>query len=224
MQALPDDRIAATAGRFAAVYTAAVADALDRRGLLDQTLPPELVPLSPEMRLAGPAYPVEGRPHSGHDYDASIRRFLAMLGAVPPGHVVVYQTNDRESSQLGELSVTSLRARGCTGAVLDGGCRDVEFILRDGFPVFARYPTPQDSIPRWELHAHGDVEIEIGSVRIALGDWVVADLDGIVVVPAALVDDVLAEAEQKASVENRIRDAVREGVLPLDAYERFGTF
>ena len=216
--------LSSTAARFRAIYTAAVADALDRRGLLDRTLPPELAPLSPEMRLAGPAYPVEGRPHAGHDYDASIRAFLAMLGAVPPGHVVVYQTNDRESAHLGELSVTSLRARGCAGAVLDGGCRDVDFIVRDGFPVFARFTTPQDSIPRWELRAHGDVTIEIGGVRIAPGDWVVADRDGIVVVPAPLVDEVLAEAEQKASVENRVRDAVREGVLPLDAYDRFGTF
>lgn len=216
--------LSSTAARFRAIYTAAVADALDRRGLLDQTLPPELAPLSPEMRLAGPAYPVEGRPQVGHDYDASIRAFLTMLGAVPSGHVVVYQTNDRESAQLGELSVTSLRARGCAGAVLDGGCRDVDFIVRDGFPVFARFTTPQDSIPRWELRAHGDVTVEIGAVRIAPGDWVVADRDGIVVVPASLVDEVLAEAEQKASVENRVRDAVREGVLPLDAYDRFGTF
>jgi len=224
MQAVPGDQIAATAARFGAIYTAAVTDILDRRGLVAQTLPPELAPLSPEMLLAGPAYPIEGRPHAGHDYDTSIRKILGMLGAVPPGHVSVYQTNDRESSHLGELSVTSLRTRGCAGAVLDGGCRDVGFIVRDGFPVFARFTTPQDSVPRWDLVAHGDVTIEIGGVRIALGDWVVADRDGIVVIPAAIVEEVLAEAEQKASVENRIRDAVREGMLPLDAYDRFGTF
>lgn len=218
------DLVTATAARFAAIYTAAVTDVLDRRGLLAQTLPPELAPLSPGMRLAGPAYPVDGRPHAGHDYDASIRKILEMLGAVPAGHVAVYQTNDRESSQLGELSVTSLRARGCAGAVLDGGCRDVDFIVHDGFPVFARFTTPQDSVPRWELVAHGDVTVEIGGVRIGLGDWIVADRDGIVVVPAAIVDEVLAEAEEKASVENRIRDAVREGALPLEAYDEFGTF
>jgi 4-hydroxy-4-methyl-2-oxoglutarate aldolase len=176
------------------------------------------------MRLAGPAYPIEGRPHTGHQYDASIRRLLEMLGAVPPGHVAVYQTGDRESAQLGELSVTSLKARGCAGVVLDGGCRDVDFILAEDFPVFARYTTPQDSVPRWELAAHGDVAVTIGRVTVAAGDWVVADADGIVVVPADAVGEVLAEAEAKASVENEIRAAVRNGELPLAAYERYGTF
>lgn len=219
------DPVTATAARFAAIYTAAVADVLDRRGLLDRTLPPELAPLEPGMRLAGPAYPVEGRPHAGHDYDTSIRRILEMLGSVPAGHVAVYQTNDRAAAQLGELSVTSLHARGCAGAVLDGGCRDVDFIVREGFPVFARFTTPQDSVPRWELVAHGDdLTIEIGGVPISLGDWVVADRDGIVVVPRGIVDEVLAEAEEKASVEDRIRDAVREGAPPLAAYDEFGTF
>jgi 4-hydroxy-4-methyl-2-oxoglutarate aldolase len=215
---------AETAARFGALYTGAIADALDRRGLLHQTLPPELAPLQPGMRLAGPAYPVEGRPHTGHHYDASIRRFLEMLGAVPPGHVAVYQTNDRESAQLGELSVTSLKARGCAGVVLDGGCRDVDFILAEGFPVFARYTTPQDSVPRWELAAHGDVTVTIGGVSVAPGDWVVADADGIVVAPAGTAGEGLAAAEAKASVENEIRAAVRGGELPLAAYERYGTF
>jgi regulator of RNase E activity RraA len=214
----------ATAARFGAIYTAAIADILDRRGLLHQTLPAELAPLQPGMRLAGPAYPVEGHPHTGHQYDASIRKFRAMLGSVPAGAVAVYQTNDRESAQLGELSVTSLKARGCAGVVLDGGCRDVDFIVAEGFPVFARYTTPQDSVPRWELTGHGDVTVTIGGVVVAPADWVVADTDGIVVVPAALVDEVLDEAEAKAAVENEIRAAVRGGELPLAAYERYGTF
>ena len=215
--------VSALAARLASIYTGVVADCLDRRGLLRQTLPPELAPLRRGMRLAGPVYPVEGRPHPGHDYDTSIRKILEMLGAVPAGHVVVYQTNDRECSQLGELSVTSLKSRGCVGAIIDGGCRDVAFILEEGFPVFARRIDPQDSVPRWELVAHGDV-IEIGGVRIAPGDWVVADADGIVVVPAALIGEIVDEAEAKASVENEIRDAVREGTLPLAAYDEYETF
>jgi 4-hydroxy-4-methyl-2-oxoglutarate aldolase len=93
-----------------------------------------------------------------------------MLGAVPPGHVAVYQTEDQTSAHLGELSVTSMKTRGCVGAVIDGGCRDVEFILREGFPVFARFTTPQDCVPRWGLAAHGDVTIEIGGVAVAQGD------------------------------------------------------
>jgi regulator of RNase E activity RraA len=216
--------VASLAARFSAVYTAVVGDVLDRHGYLQQTLPPELRPLREGMRLAGPVYTVEGRPHPGHEYDASIRLVLEMLGAVPAGHVLVYQTNDRSSAQLGELSVTSLKVRGCAGAVIDGGCRDVDFILAEDYPVFARHITPQDCVVRWEVVAHGHVTIEIGSVRVAPGDWVVGDADGVVVVPEAVVEDVLTEAEAKASTENAIRDAVREGMLPLEAYERYGTF
>jgi regulator of RNase E activity RraA len=210
--------------RFSAVYTGALTDVLDRHGLLQQTLPSELAPLRDGMRLAGPVHPILGRPHPNHDYDTSIRLVLEMLGSVAPGHVAVYQTNDRSSAHLGELSVTSLASRGCAGAVIDGGARDVDYILREDFPVFARHVTPQDCVPRWELLAHGDVTIVVGGVRVAPGDWIVGDRDGLVIVPGDRVEEVLAEAEEKVATESEIRDSVRGGTLPLDAYERFGTF
>lgn len=216
---------AALSRRFSSLYTGALTDVLDRHGHLQQTLPHELAPLRDGMRLAGPIYPVLGRPHPDHDYDTSIRLVLEMLGAVPAGHVAVYQTNDLASAHLGELSVTSLASRGCAGAVLDGGVRDADYILREDFPVFARYVTPQDCVPRWELLAHGaEVTIVIGDVRVAWGDWIVGDRDGLVVVPGETVEDILAEAEQKAATENEIRKSVRGGTLPLEAYERYGTF
>ncbi|MBV8219990.1 MAG: RraA family protein [Solirubrobacterales bacterium] len=212
------------ARRFGALYTGALTDVLDRHGYLLQTLPSELTPLEPGTRLAGPAYPVLGRPHPGHDYDTSIRRILEMLGSVPAGHVAVYQCNDHRSAHFGELSATSLATRGCAGAVIDGGTRDAEYILREGLPVFSRYVTPQDCVPRWELLDHGDVTIVIGGVRVAPGDWIVGDRDGVVVVPGEGVDELLSEAEAKVATENEIRDSVRQGLLPLDAYERYGTF
>jgi 4-hydroxy-4-methyl-2-oxoglutarate aldolase len=216
--------IAELARRFSSLYTGALTDVLDRRGRLAQTLPSELLPLRPGMRLAGPAYPVLGRPHPGHGYDTSIRSILEMLGAVPPGHVAVYETNDRASAHFGELSATSLSARGCAGAVIDGGTRDADYILREGFPVFSRYVTPQDCVPRWELLGHGDVTVVVGGVRVAPGDWMVGDRDGLVVVPALDVEEVLAEAEAKVFTENEIRESVRAGMLPAAAYERYGTF
>jgi 4-hydroxy-4-methyl-2-oxoglutarate aldolase len=212
------------ARRFASLYTGALTDVLDRHGFMQQTLPTEIVPLREGMRLAGPVYPVLGRPHPGHDYDTSIRLVLEMLGSVPAEHVAVYETNDRTAAHLGELSVTSLASRGCAGAVIDGGTRDAEFILREDYPVFSRYVTPQDCIPRWELLAHGDVTIVIGGVPVSPGDWIVGDHDGVVVVPGDDVHQILREAEEKVATENEIRDAVRGGTLPLEAYERFGTF
>jgi 4-hydroxy-4-methyl-2-oxoglutarate aldolase len=209
--------------RFIAIYTAALADILDARGHHDQTLPPSLRPLQPGMRLAGPAYTVQGRAASTPDYETALRKVLRMLGDVPAGHVAVYACAHDVSAHLGELSVTSLKARGVPGCVLDGGCRDVRFILDEGFPVFSRFVTPEDSTWRWELEAT-QVPVTIGRARIEPGDWVVGDDDGVVVVPAAIAEDVLVDAEAKAATESEIRSAVRDGMPPLEAYERYGTF
>jgi regulator of RNase E activity RraA len=205
------------------LYTAAVADVLDAHGLGRQTLPAAIGPLRPGMRLEGPAFAVEGEPRAQTDSDASIRRILEMLGAVPPGAVAVYATHDDAAAQFGELSATALQAKGCPGVVLDGGCRDVGFIERAGFPVFCRYATPLDSVPRWDCRAWGHT-VTVGGVEVATGDWVVADDDGVVVVPAALRDEVLEKARAVAGTENQVREAVRRGVAPLAAYDEFGKF
>jgi regulator of RNase E activity RraA len=209
--------------RFERIYTAALADVLDDHGLRRQTLPHELRPLVPGMRVAGQAFTVEGRPADTQDWDAAVRKTLDMLGQVPAGHVAVYQCHHDVSAHFGELSATSLLTRGVAGCVIDGGCRDVRFIVEAGFPVFSRFVTPEDSTWRWQVAAT-QVPITIGRVHIEPGDWVVGDDDGVVVVPQRVAATVLAEAEAKAATENAIRDAVRDGVLPLDAYERHGTF
>lgn len=209
--------------RFLGIYTAALADILDARGLREQTLPPSIRPLRPGTRLAGPAFTVSGRPAHPESYDAALRKVLTMLGDVPAGHVAVYACAQNRAAHLGELSVTSLKARGVAGCVLDGGCRDVRFILDEGFPVFCGHITPEDSTWRWELEAT-QVPVTMGTVRIEPGDWVVGDDDGVVVVPHALAEGILAEAEEKAATESDIRAAVRDGASPLDAYERYGTF
>jgi regulator of RNase E activity RraA len=209
--------------RFEAIYTAALADILDTRGHREQTLPPGIRPLAPGLRLAGPAYTVQGRPAETVDHEGALRRVLGMLGEVPQGHVAVYACAQDVSAHLGELSVTSLKSRDVAGCVLDGGCRDVRFILDEGFPVFCRYVTPEDSTWRWQLEAT-QVPVTIGRVRIEPGDWIVGDDDGVVAVPHAIAQSVLAEAETKAATESEIRAAVRDGMTPLEAYERFGTF
>jgi regulator of RNase E activity RraA len=209
--------------RFGAIYTAALADILDAHGYLAQTLPPSIRPLEHGMKLAGRAFTVQGRPAQTGDYDSALRRVLQMLGAVPAEHVAVYACQQDVSAHLGELSVTSLKARGVAGCVLDGGCRDVRFILDERFPVFCRFVTPEDSTWRWELEAT-QVPVRIGPVRVEPGDWIVGDGDGVVVVPQAIAADVLTEAEEKAATEAEIRVAVRAGMPPLVAYERFGTF
>ncbi len=209
--------------RFLQIYTAVLADILDARGKHEQTLPPSIRPLRLGTRLAGLAYTVSGRPAQPDSYDVALRKVLTMLGDVPAGQVAVYSCGQEVAAHLGELSVTSLAARGVEGCVLDGGCRDIRFILEEDFPVFCSHVTPADSTWRWELEAT-QVAVTVGQVQIGPGDWVVGDDDGVVVVPQRLAESVLAEAEEKAATESEIRAAVRGGASPLEAYERYGTF
>ncbi|HKY25025.1 MAG TPA: RraA family protein [Gaiella sp.] len=209
--------------RFGAIPTAALADVMDDLGLREQALSPSIGALVPGMRLAGQAFTVEGRPSEHGDWDAAIRKTLGMLGAVPSGHVAVYQCNHERSAHFGELSATSLASRDVVGCVIDGGCRDVRLIEELGFPVFARFVTPEDSTWRWEVTAT-QVPIAIGTVRVEPGDWVVGDEDGVVVVPAAVSEGVMRAAEAKVGTENLVRTAVGRGMSPLEAYERYGTF
>ncbi len=211
--------------RFSRLPTAAVTDVLDELGLQRQTLPSAIQPLSPDMRTAGYAFTARGRAHRSlpRERDATLRRFLAMLGAVPADSVLVLAANDTTAAHFGELSAEWCRARRVRGAVIDGATRDAALISRLRFPTFVRYRTPQDSVPRWRVTDWGQ-PLTIGGVRVALGDLVVADVDGIVVVPRRAAQEVLVRCERLVGTENKVRAGVRRGMTPLAAYEKFGAF
>jgi regulator of RNase E activity RraA len=211
--------------RFARVYTAAITDVMDEMGLQRQTLPAAIQPLTPDMRLAGYAFTARGRAHRGtpRERDHTLRRFLAMLGAVPADSVLVLAANDNVAAHFGELSAEWFRARRVRGAVVDGGTRDAAYLARMRFPTFVRYRSPQDSVPRWRVSDWGQT-LTIGGVRIALGDVIVADLDGVVVVPRRVAHEVLTRCEKLVGTENSVRKAVKLGMTPLAAYEKFGSF
>ena len=209
--------------RFARIYTAAVPDVMDELGLLRQTLPSTIQPLVPDMRCAGYGFPARGRPRKQGPRDEVIRKFLGMIGDVPRDSVLVIQAKDDVAAHFGELSAESLRARGVRGVVVDGSTRDAAAIARLRFPTFVRYRTPQDSLPRWQVQDWGQ-PVTIGGVRVALGDVIVADLDGVVVVPRRVAYEVLLRCEKLVGTENKVRAAVRRGTKPLEAYEKYGAF
>src|SRR5438552_13482741 len=126
--------------RLARVPTAAVTDVLDDMGLQRQTLPAAIQPLVPDMRLAGYAFTARGRAHRGkpRERDQTLRRFLAMLGAVPADSVLVLATNDSVAAHFGELSAEWFRARRVRGAVVHGGTRDAATLPRIRFPTLVR--------------------------------------------------------------------------------------
>jgi 4-hydroxy-4-methyl-2-oxoglutarate aldolase len=209
--------------RFGRIPTAAITDVMDEMGLLGQTLPSTIHPVTPDMRLAGYAFPARGRPQKTRDRDLVIRKFLKMLGAVPRDSVLVMAAHDNVAAHFGELSAESFRARRIRGAVIDGATRDTAMIARLGFPTFVRYRTPQDSGPRWQVTDWGQ-PVTIGGVRVQLGDMVVADLDGIVVIPRRVAHEVGLRCERLVKTEGKVRAAIRRGMLPLEAYEKFGAF
>ena len=211
--------------RLARVPTAAITDVMDEVGLQRQTLPTTIQPLSTDMRLAGYAFTARGRAHRGspRERDQTLRRFLTMLGAVPADSVLVLATNDNVAAHFGELSAEWFRVCRVRGAVIDGGTRDAAYLARMRFPTFVRYRSPQDSVPRWRVSDWGQ-PLTIGGVRIALGDVIVADLDGVVVVPRRVAHEVVTRCEKLVSTENAVRKAVKRGMTPLAAYEKFGSF
>jgi regulator of RNase E activity RraA len=209
--------------RYASLYPGAITDVLDDRSLEDQTLDPGVGPLKDHMTTAGIAYPCIGRPNRSVDNDENVRKILKMLGDAPENAVVIYETNATDSAQIGELSVECLMANGCRGAVLDGGARDLGYILENDFPLFTRFRTPADAVPRWEL-LDWDTTAVVAGVEVSPGDVVVGDIDGVVVVPGEIAEEVLRDAEALADTEDAVREAVRDGTHPVDAYEEYGVF
>lgn len=209
--------------RYKQVRTPAIADILDQKGLFHQILPPQIQAIAPGMRVAGPALTVKGTPTVIHK-DEYLQVAVEAYATLQPGQVVVYDTsNDPGTAHWGEMISTTTKAKGCGGAVIDGGVRDVEAIIELGFPVFARYKTPADIRGRWR-YVEINVPIRIGDVHIRPGDWVVGDANGVVVIPQDLAGEVLLEAEKVMETERKIWEELRAGEHPLNVYLKYGRF
>lgn len=213
----------ALAARLAQLYTGAVHDVLRAMGHERCVLPSSLRPLDPAIKVAGPVWTVSGsidRSRSAHE---TLLGWTTVLSRAPAGHVVVCQPNNQEIALMGELSSETLKNKGVLGYVVDGGCRDTDFILEQRFPVFHTFFTPADIVARWMPHGFGE-PLEIGGIPIATGDYILGDRDGVVVLPAAMAQEAIERTEAVALVENQVRDAIRGGMDPVDAYLKYGKF
>jgi regulator of RNase E activity RraA len=204
-------------------YTGAISDILDEGGFRQQVLPWQIQAVERGSSIVGRALTVEGKQTTDGERDDFFIPFLRMLGEVGPGDVIVSQPNDHVCAHFGELSAETAQHRGGMGAVIDGGVRDVEYISKLAFPIFARYTTPLDIIGRWQLTAFNE-PITIGVTRVEAGDYIVGDHDGVVVIPKGIAADVVAKAEEVVKTENVLRKEILEGAHPVDAYMRHGRF
>ena len=209
--------------RLRACYTGAVHDVLRMMGHERVVLPHDIKPIDPTLKLAGPVWTVSGhidRTKTRHD---TLLGWCTLLSKAPAGHVVVCQPHNREVALMGELSAQTLAARGVLGYVVDGGSRDTDLVLEQRFPVWCSFLTPSDIVARWIPDAYG-APIDIGGVMIATGDYLLADRDGVVVVPKAIAEEVVRRTEEVVSTESDMRKALIGGLDPVEAYNRFGKF
>jgi regulator of RNase E activity RraA len=209
--------------RLERCYTGVLNDVMRGMGLRNFVLPPEIRPLFPDRPLAGPVWTVSGHVDEAADAHTTLLEWTGLLAKAKPGHVVVCQPHTHAVALMGELSAETLQFRGVRGYVVDGASRDLSFILKLGFPLAFRHHTPKDIVGFWRPDGF-DVPIVIGDVRIAGGDWLLADRDGIVIVPAASAGQVVAAAEAAIGTENLIRKAILEGMDPQAAYLQYGKF
>jgi regulator of RNase E activity RraA len=209
--------------RLEKCYSGAVYDVLRAMGRPNQVLPQSLRPLDPNRVLAGEVFTVSGRVDPALDAHTTLLEWTALLSRAPRNSVVICQPNDSTLAHMGELSSETLTYRGVRGYIVDGGCRDSSFILGIGFRVWCRYLTPRDVVGRWVADAFGE-PIVIGDVSIRSGDYVMADRDGVVVIPREIAEEVVARVEDVLRTENKVRTAILQGVDPQEAYLKYGKF
>jgi 4-hydroxy-4-methyl-2-oxoglutarate aldolase len=211
--------------RFLAVDTTTVSDVLEKVGRYDQALSTALTPIAANQdKLAGFAYTVRMhlQPYEGPgDPDK-----MHAINAMTPGVVSVWAGDAEGMASFGELLALGMKVRGCMGIVVNGGVRDSAWIAKHGIPVYAKYRSPVQSIGRLKVTGHQVPIVMPGAtsrrVEVVPGDFVLGDADGVVVVPAAHIETVLAEAEQITEREKSIRTDIDSGA-PLDIIlKRYG--
>ena len=181
-----------------------LSDALDRLGIEGQCL--GIMPFARSMRLAGPAFTIRMLPvgltgGSVGDY----------IDDVEPGQIVVIDNDGRmDATVWGDILTLVADRRKIAGTVIDGVCRDIDRSIELNYPIYARANTMRTGKDRVTADAY-NVTVQVAGVRVVPGDWLVGDGDGVISIPAARLQDVMKIADEIATAEEKIRDAVLRG-------------
>lgn len=212
--------------RYERLSSPLVYDVLDQLGHPNQALAAEIRPLAPEMVVAGPAFTIEGC--DSRVGLMNISSYQMFRDVVPDSVMVMAMNGHHMSAPWGENSSISARHSGARGIILDGATRDANAVAARGFPTFCRFLTPVFSQGRFTLTAY-QTPIQMPgqvceTVSVTPGDFVMADRDGTVIVPKALIETVLLAAEKLAEIEQLIRAALESGEDREAVYKRYPKF
>lgn len=215
--------------RLARLQTCTVGDVLDEMGLTNQVVSQQIAPLDRTMKMAGPAFCIRGHASPGSSLEAvgapRGKVGYEMYRHMYPGCVVVMDTGGhRIGGPWGENSATSAQARGAIGIVMDGATRDSLELVEMRWPTFSRGATPARVEGRWTQIAFQEPVSLPGQVSqevvVHPGDLVLADADGVVVIPQAFAYEVITASEECTVVEERIRVELETGSDREDVYAR----
>jgi regulator of RNase E activity RraA len=202
------------------LYTPALGDVLDQCGRWHQFLPPALRPLRETMKVAGRAMPALAADVFGPQ-DEPFGLLTRALDDLRPGEVYLATGGTLRAAQWGEILTATARVRGAAGAVIDGWHRDTPRVLDQEWPVFSRGAWAQDAAPRMKI-VDFRCQVEVGGVSIRPGDLVFGDVDGVLVVPADIEEEVVRRALEKARGEQRVRKSIETGMSSTEAFRKFG--
>ncbi|MBN8929036.1 MAG: dimethylmenaquinone methyltransferase [Rhodospirillales bacterium 69-11] len=206
------------------LYTPVLSDVLDGFGLMHQALRPFVRPLDDTLVLFGRARTgqyaratLSSADHNPYELE------MDLIDGLQPGEVAVLACDGPTDwvAPWGELLSTAARARGAAGCVMDGLVRDVARIRSMKFPVFHGGIGPLDTRNRAEM-VEKDVAVTVAGTRIAPGDWILGDVDGVVVVPEARAEEVFRAALEKIQAEDTTRAELEAGDSLRAVFARHG--
>lgn len=203
------------------LYSAVIADVLDGLGCRNQCLSADIRAMTPANRICGRVF--TARAETVSEIPAEPYKLeMEAIDSMEAGEVLVVDAgHNRSSGFWGELLSTACMAKGVRGTVMSACVRDLWKLNDMDFPVFGIGATPADSKGRTDV-VELRQPITIDGVKIDHGDYILGDVDGVVVIPQAHLDETLRLAQEKVSGENTVRDELAAGVPVSEVFRKHG--
>ncbi len=204
------------------VRSAMVSDSLDVVGVRNNVMDSSIRALRPDMRAVGLAATIAFEASSDFDMKNPYGAAIDFLDTLQEGQIAIVATGGRDDSAFwGELFSAAAKGRGATGMVCDGPLRDTEAVVKLGFDVFGASMRPIDYKGRMRVAAVGAVVV-CGGVEVHPGDAVIADADGVVVVPKIHIDRTFELANARAQSEKRVLKDLLAGKSVREVWDAYG--